>query len=254
MYPDDVAGMVFIDPLNYTIFERLNDRQSADDDELVRKALAGPPSGRRSEVEFMAVIDKDFAQLKALKMPPDVPMVLLIAGKHEAGQVWVRSVFEEYSPIIFSSSEGGMTVAATTSHYIHRDDPELVIESIRRVVFPSVKRVLENVLKSSDIATVERRYREMRKHYPTVYFLESDLNSLGYARVRAKDLDGAIRLFKLNVEMYPLSANPYDSLGEAYALRGDRDLAIRNYKMVLKLDPESTSALKALEKLEAVKK
>ena len=41
-------------------------------------------------------------------------------------------------------------------------------------------------------------------------------------------LKEALEIFKLNVFLYPNSANVYDSVGEAYAVNGNRELAIKN--------------------------
>ncbi len=40
--------------------------------------------------------------------------------------------------------------------------------------------------------------------------------------MRAKKLDQALLVLKLNVEAYPSSANTWDSLGEVYMDRGDK--------------------------------
>jgi Tfp pilus assembly protein PilF len=53
----------------------------------------------------------------------------------------------------------------------------------------------------------------------------------------------------LNVEVYPKSANVYDSLGEAYWKKGQEDQAIKNYKKALEIDPEMESAQNALTQL-----
>jgi Tfp pilus assembly protein PilF len=45
----------------------------------------------------------------------------------------------------------------------------------------------------------------------------------------------ALELFKLNVFIYPTSANAFESLGEIYAIPGDTKLAIKNYEQSLKL-------------------
>lgn len=60
----------------------------------------------------------------------------------------------------------------------------------------------------------------------------------------------AIEIFKLNVKMYPQSANVYDSLGEAYMNDGQKELAIQNYKKSLELNPDNTNAKEMLKKLE----
>ena len=59
----------------------------------------------------------------------------------------------------------------------------------------------------------------------------------------------SIEIFKMNVELYPDSANAYDSLGEAYMKKGETELAINNYEKSLKLDPENDNAKRQLEEL-----
>lgn len=64
-------------------------------------------------------------------------------------------------------------------------------------------------------------------------------------------VDAAIAVFRLNVEMYPKSANTYDSLGEAYMDHGDRTVAIANYEQSLTLDSTNAHAVMMLKKLRA---
>jgi CubicO group peptidase (beta-lactamase class C family) len=58
---------------------------------------------------------------------------------------------------------------------------------------------------------------------------ESRFNELGYEYLRKKDYAKAIAIFRLNTELYPDSANPYDSLGEALEASGDKAGAIAMY-------------------------
>lgn len=79
---------------------------------------------------------------------------------------------------------------------------------------------------------------------------EGSLNALGYQLMGAEELDGAITIFELNVELYPEAANTYDSLGEAF-MNADRIAeAIINYRKSLKLDPSNTIAIGMLKRLE----
>jgi tetratricopeptide (TPR) repeat protein len=80
-------------------------------------------------------------------------------------------------------------------------------------------------------------------------FSEPLLNTLGYDLINKKKLKEAIEILKLNAEMFPRSANVYDSLGEAYMLNGDKDLAMRNYQRSLELNPKNTNAIDLLKKL-----
>ena len=64
-----------------------------------------------------------------------------------------------------------------------------------------------------------------------------------------KKVRETIEIFKLNVEVYPQSANVYDSLGEAYMMNGDKELAIRSYQRAVELNPQNNNAIEMLKKL-----
>lgn len=58
-------------------------------------------------------------------------------------------------------------------------------------------------------------------------------------------------MFRLNVEMYPRSANTHDSLGEAYMDRGENAQAIASYERSLALDSTNPNAVRTLAQLRA---
>ncbi len=58
---------------------------------------------------------------------------------------------------------------------------------------------------------------------------EAALNNLGYFFLQGKNYKEAINFFKKNVELYPESANVYDSLGEAYETISNNEMALKNY-------------------------
>jgi CubicO group peptidase (beta-lactamase class C family) len=115
----------------------------------------------------------------------------------------------------------------------------------------SIVEELGATAKDGNGAAIVTRYRELRKQHPQEYdFREGELNSLGYSLVGQNRLDDAIEVFKLNVEMFPTSFNPYDSLGEAYAAKGLKDLAIQNYQKSYELNHDHKGALEAIARLE----
>ena len=75
------------------------------------------------------------------------------------------------------------------------------------------------------------------------------LNLLGYALLQRNRVDDAIKIFKLNVEVYPQAFNTYDSLGEAYMNAGETELAIKNYEKSLELNPQNENAVNQLRTL-----
>lgn len=80
---------------------------------------------------------------------------------------------------------------------------------------------------------------------------EGELNWLGYHFLywwgREKE---AVEVFRLNTELFPQSANAFDSLGEACMALGDKARASENYRKSLQLDPKNDNARQMLEQLE----
>lgn len=66
---------------------------------------------------------------------------------------------------------------------------------------------------------------------------EAELNQYGYQLLNEGKHDEAIKIFILNTERHPQSANCWDSLGEAYAIKGDKENAIKNFKKSLSMNP-----------------
>ena len=86
---------------------------------------------------------------------------------------------------------------------------------------------------------------------------EVQINRLGYALLERRKLAEAIKIFKLNIEDYPNSANTYDSLAETYLGMGEKELAREFYKKALEVNPKypnAGTAVEALKKIEAESK
>ena len=64
----------------------------------------------------------------------------------------------------------------------------------------------------------------------------------------------ALEIFKLNVYLYPESANTYDSVAEAFEANGERELAVKNYRRSLELDPNNANAVRQLKRLDPERK
>ena len=68
---------------------------------------------------------------------------------------------------------------------------------------------------------------------------ESELNSCGYVLLAQKKFIEAIAVFRINANLFPLSANCFDSLGEAYSKAEFRDKAIQSFETAFQLDPKN---------------
>jgi CubicO group peptidase (beta-lactamase class C family) len=64
---------------------------------------------------------------------------------------------------------------------------------------------------------------------------ENRFNQLGYEALQKKDYTKSIAIFRINTELYPDSANTYDSLGEALEASGDKAGAVAMYKKCIEI-------------------
>jgi tetratricopeptide (TPR) repeat protein len=110
------------------------------------------------------------------------------------------------------------------------------------------KKLPSAYLSEGDFQNALKGYKGLKKaHYKN---LESDINDLGYQHLGRKSFKIAIQAFRINVSLFPDSANAYDSLGESYMKHGEKEKAIVNYKRALELNPQNKSARQILKKLQ----
>lgn len=83
---------------------------------------------------------------------------------------------------------------------------------------------------------------------------EGQFNNAGYRLLGGNQVQEAIFVFQLIAQLYPDSANAWDSLAEGYMTAGDKDKAREYYNKAISLDPNGSvgdnarSMLKRLEK------
>lgn len=249
--------MVFVDPFTESVADDA-ERWAAGKREQSAMLLKSSQAAR-NEMEFLiSDCDQHCSELRSLKPATDLPLTLLVA-RRDRPPGWEEAVTAVYQPWIMASPFGRMIVTPDSGHYIQNDEPELVIDCIRRTAFPDALSVLSRVVAQQGVDAAIRRYREMKQHYPADLLNERTLNSLGYAQLYnhgaasagLKNAADAIRIFSFNAEQYPQSDNVYDSLAEAYMTAGDRKNALKNYRKSISINPKNTDAAEHIRKLEA---
>lgn len=112
--------------------------------------------------------------------------------------------------------------------------------------------LMKKINESSGIEEILKLYSETKTKQPDDFDFDNEgaLNEVGYSLMNRKRLDDAIKIFELNVTLFPESGNVYDSLGEAYLNKGDRKSALVNYKKSFELDPKNLGAKKIIGELE----
>lgn len=109
-------------------------------------------------------------------------------------------------------------------------------------------------LRANDHLPIQERialYKKLKSESPELYNFENEdeMTMYGYSFLWDGNVAEAKEIFKLIVEQFPDSSNPYDSLGEAYMEDGDFDLAILNYEKSLELNPDNFHAEDQIERM-----
>lgn len=175
-----------------------------------------------------------------------------IAKGKNGDVIWHNGGTGGYMAFAGFVKETGVGVVVLTNSTESTDDigfhllnPESGLRIIKQ---PIVNEIRESIDANGVDAAIKLFY-DLRKNKPDEYDIsEEDLNALGYSYMD-KNLEAALAIFKINIEMYPASSNVYDSYGEAFLKKGDKDLAIENYKKSVGLNPGNTNGIQALEKL-----
>lgn len=96
---------------------------------------------------------------------------------------------------------------------------------------------------------IEKTTRLRKQNAKAFEYDESGINALGYAFLQKEQVDVALKLFKLNIDVMPNSSNTYDSYGEALLIKADTAAAIENYKRSVQMNPENRGGIRVLESL-----
>ena len=85
---------------------------------------------------------------------------------------------------------------------------------------------------------------------PKYYFLEREVNGRGYFLLQQqKKVPEAVKMFRVNAELFPGSWNVWDSLGEGLLANGDPAGARTAYEKSIELNPENRNGKEALARI-----
>lgn len=142
-----------------------------------------------------------------------------------------------------------VSASLTFTDYTNNIDPAMqaIINYKPR---PTITELVRADFEAGNMAAVKAKLSEFRKDPANEFVsVEAELNAAGYRLLAAQRTAQAIEVFKLNTELYPESANVFDSYGEALANAGKREEAIKAYEKALQIAPGYPSAVEAVRRL-----
>lgn len=96
--------------------------------------------------------------------------------------------------------------------------------------------------------TIEFIKSEIQKGTQSEYNVsENEINSFGYELMNANKNEDALKIFRLNTELYPNGYNTFDSYGECLLKLNKKEQGLKAYKKSLDLNPKNENARKILD-------
>ncbi len=93
-------------------------------------------------------------------------------------------------------------------------------------------------------------WQELLQDTSDIYYAnEWEMNSIGHGLIFTKEFTKAKAAFHFNIELFPKSANVYDSYGDALLAEGDTTQAIEYFQQALLVNPEFGDPVPKLEDL-----
>jgi CubicO group peptidase (beta-lactamase class C family) len=142
--------------------------------------------------------------------------------------------------------------------------PDAFIDEIAGFYIPDMKeangfglslpaKALRSELEKIGYRNAVEEAKRLKTRNAAFTLTEKEVNTWGYKLINQKRIKDALEIFKLNVYLYPASANAFDSLAETFAEMGEVDLAVKNYEKAVKLEPGNRNAAEQIKKLKSIK-
>ncbi|MEL7122318.1 MAG: alpha/beta hydrolase [Bacteroidota bacterium] len=161
-YPEKLAGLVIVDPGDFTetqinkreYYQVLNwddkriDQEIADIDQKFKKRREGMPPALQRESKILQHLRKtDFKEIMESPLP-NIPVHILVGGRFDMPQSMrsdeydsealfrskMRIRVSRWTDVIQSVDRGMLLYSGDAGHFVHWDDPELAISSIKLVL------------------------------------------------------------------------------------------------------------------------
>ncbi len=111
-----------------------------------------------------------------------------------------------------------------------------------RVKQMNSKKLSEFIVQGKSVDEVIEVIKSEEKRDSEYDISEDGINSFGYNLMEQSKNKEALKIFKLNTELYPDRFNTWDSYGECLLILGEKEEGIKAYKKSLKLNPKNKNA------------
>lgn len=127
--------------------------------------------------------------------------------------------------------------------------PDYTYQKIVHKLLTNKKNIAELLNEEENIDKVVGLIQNDASQASEYHISESEINTLGYQLLAKNKLNDALKVFKLNTELYPNAFNTFDSYGECLMKLGKKDEAVKAYEKSLMLNSANENARKMIDEL-----
>jgi tetratricopeptide (TPR) repeat protein len=124
---------------------------------------------------------------------------------------------------------------------------ETLAQQKERVKQMNRKKLSELLTNGKNIEEIVLFIKADNKNKAEYDISESGINNFGYNLLGQGQKKEALKIFKLNTELYPNGFNTWDSYGECLLMLGNKEGGINAYKKSLELNPKNRNAETIIE-------
>ncbi|MBL7199341.1 MAG: alpha/beta hydrolase [Anaerolineae bacterium] len=154
-YPDQVAGLILLDPPPLQLItgqafpelHRMAEQEAAGIHQMAEAARQAADTEGQARAGFLAAAASELetlfgegaAQVAAVESFGDIPLVVIGSGKAnpafgEVAEDYQQFWIEQSRALTQKSTQGRFILAQESGHHLHKDAPDLVLDTIRQVV------------------------------------------------------------------------------------------------------------------------
>ncbi|WP_082960170.1 alpha/beta fold hydrolase [Maribacter hydrothermalis] len=186
--------------------------------------------------------------LREVKFPPSVPAIDITSpiNRGYPDEYWTL-IKKAHKDFVDAEPNRIELIAEGSGHYIFKDNPALIINTIIKAYAETLDENSRNELYKKTLDNAIELSIETQKANALYNHSEEDLNTWGYNLIGQGEMEKALEVFKLNTMLFPNSSNVYDSYGEALLIADKKYEAIKMYEKSIELNPDNEHGKSVLE-------
>jgi dienelactone hydrolase len=179
-----------------------------------------------------------YGAMATITSPPEQPPVEVIKTGYKTACEYVRNFFEAE----LNKNQAGFKFLSDPPGQPGFDSSFVTVAYHKGGELPPTADQFLDIINEYGTAKGVEIFEKFRKLYPDLELLqEARFNVLGYQMLQANRPDDAVRIFRMNAETFPASANVWDSYADGCLAVGDIKTATTCYKKVLEILPSDTT-------------